>query len=80
MANLVQEFEFDIENLDTSILTFQVLDEDAGGMQSNFIAFSSLPVNCIRKGFRSVQLFDAYGKDKNEYSHASLFVFVDFHK
>lgn len=69
-----QTFTFTVQSPDLSYLTFHVLDEDV--LSSEFIAFSSLSLSCLRTGFRSLQLYDAHGKTDQDFEHASLFVRV----
>lgn len=53
-------------------LTFHVNDEDV--ISHDFIAFCSLPVSCLRPGFRTIQLRSADGKKEQDFEYASLFV------
>eukprot|EP01035_Chromulina_nebulosa_P020678 gene20678-26809_t len=67
-------FTFVINEPDLAILTFDVLDEDV--VLSEFVAFYSLPVSCIRQGLRFVPLLDAAGKREQDFAFASLSVRV----
>ena len=49
-------------------------DEDV--LSSEFIAFSSIPVTCLKSGFRSVRLYNANGKTDQDFEYTSLFVRV----
>jgi hypothetical protein len=53
-------------------VTFHVNDEDV--LTYDFIAFSSLPISCLRTGYRTVQLYDAVGKTDQDFEYSSLFV------
>ncbi len=53
-------------------MTFHVNDEDV--LTYDFIAFSSLPISCLRTGYRTVQLYDAVGKTDQDFEYSSLFV------
>ena len=66
-------FEFDVHNPDVSSLTFVVLDSDSLG-QTEFIAYSSMPINCIRSGLRSVSLYNKQGMRDGDFEFASLLV------
>ena len=68
--------EFDIVNPDLALLRFVAQDEDVFG-DPNFIGQAVFPVNCIRPGFRSVQLKNAYNE---ELDGTDLLVYVDIRK
>ena len=55
-------------------VTFYVNDEDV--LSAEFIAFSSIPVNCLKTGFRCVRLYNANGKTDQDFEYTSLFVRV----
>lgn len=57
-----------------SFVTFYVEDEDV--LSHEFIAFSSIPVTCLKPGFRSVRLYNANGKTDQDFEYTSLFVRV----
>lgn len=57
---------------DLSYLTFHVNDEDV--LSYDFIAFTSLPVSCIRTGLRTLHLRNHVGKRDQDFEYASLFV------
>ena len=65
-------FAFDIHNPDVSSLTFVVLDSSLLE-QTEFIAYSSIPINCIRPGLRSVCLYDKHGMRDGDFEFATLF-------
>ena len=65
---------FKITNPDVAILTIEVFDSDL--TTSEFIAFSSAPVSCIRQGLRCCQLTDANGKREGDFQYASLLVHI----
>ena len=67
-----QVFTFDIRRPENTYMTFYVMDEDV--LSSEFIAFTSLPVNCMRNGFRTVRLYNINGKAEQDFEYASLFV------
>ena len=70
----LSHFKFRVQNPDVAILQFAVFDKDVGG--NDFIAGASVPVSCIREGYRSVQLYDANHKRNGAYECASLLVEV----
>ena len=57
---------------DLSYLTFHVNDEDV--LSSDFIAFTSLPVSCVKPGLRTLHLRNMTGKRDQDFEYASLFV------
>eukprot|EP01032_Pedospumella_encystans_P021097 gene21097-23939_t len=67
-----QTFTFDVRRPDLSYLTFHVNDEDV--LRSDFVAFTSLPLACIRTGLRTLHLRNAVGKRDQDFEYASLFV------
>ncbi|KAL1501701.1 hypothetical protein ABEB36_006983 [Hypothenemus hampei] len=54
--------EFTIYNPDFALLRFVVMNEDVFG-EPNFIGQATYPLSCIRKGYRSVWLKNAYSED-----------------
>ena len=65
---------FKITNPEVAILTIEVFDSDL--TTSEFIAFSSAPVSCIRQGLRCCQLTDANGKREGDFQYATLLVHI----
>ena len=55
-------FDFQIYNPELAFLRFVVNDVDIFG-DSNFIGQYTLPVKCIRSGYRSIPLKNAYSED-----------------
>ncbi|PSN29961.1 1-phosphatidylinositol 4 [Blattella germanica] len=54
--------EFDVFNPSFALLRFVIQDEDMFG-DSNFIGQATYPVCCLRSGYRSVPLKNAYSED-----------------
>lgn len=69
-------FKFRIESPDVAILSFIVMEDDVA--RSEFIAFSSLPVSCIRPGLRTLPLFSAAGTREGDFLFATLCVRIFF--
>lgn len=67
-------FEFKVKNPNVAILQFSVWDKDVAA--NDFIGSSSVPISCIREGYRSVRLFDANNKQNGAFECASLLVEV----
>ena len=55
-------FDFQIVNPDLALLRFVVYDVDIFG-DSNFIGQYTVPVKCIRSGYRSIPLKNAFSED-----------------
>ena len=68
--NNADAFEVDVKKPSVALLMFTVWDSEAG----DFIAGSTLPVSCLRPGYRSVALFDSLHSRSGPYAYASLFV------
>ena len=58
---------------DVACLTFRVMDEDVVGAE--FMAFSSLPLSCVRPGLRTVPLRGQTGR-QGTLQYASLLVHI----
>ena len=67
-----QVHKFPIHNPDVTHLTFRVFDKDINS--DDFIAYASIPVTCVKPGWRTIQLFDANGSCLADFEHAKLFV------
>ena len=65
--------EFDIINPDLALIRFAVHDEDVFG-DPTFIGQAVFPVPCIKTGYSSIQLKNAYNE---ELELSSLLVHVD---
>jgi hypothetical protein len=68
----VQVFVFHVTRPEVAILNFEVIDEDI--TRGEFIAFTSVPVTCIRTGIRNCQLYNERGRAEDEFVFASLTV------
>lgn len=55
-------FDFQIFNPDLALLRFVIYDVDIFG-DSNFIGQYTVPVRCIRSGYRSIPLKNVYSED-----------------
>ena len=61
-----ETFYFSIEDIDLAVLTIRVMDKDPSFTTDDFIAEASCPLNCIRKGIRSIPLYSAHHDAVNE--------------
>lgn len=75
-----QTFSFKVENFNVAILQFTVWDYDGLTKTDDFIASSSIPISCLRKGYRSVQLFDKNNTRSAPFDFASLLVEIQIHQ
>jgi hypothetical protein len=65
-------FTFRVENPPVAMLSFSVHDKD-----DEYLASASIPVDCLRVGYRSVRLFDALAQRWGPFSCASLLVEIE---
>ena len=65
-------FKFDVERPECAIVTFDVMDKDVAS--SDFIAFASVSVSCLRNGLRNIPLREQSGKRERDFIFASLLV------
>ena len=70
-----EDFKFTVDNESVAMLLFTVWDKDVGS-HDDFIASASVPISCLREGYRSVKLFDAYNTRSGPFDFASLLVKV----
>ena len=69
-----EEFCFMVENWAVAMLQLTVFDRDA--TKDTFIATASIPVSCLRRGLRSVKLFDGTNTQSGAVDFASLLIDV----
>lgn len=67
-----QAFTFEITSPELTYVTFHVNDEDV--LSHDFIAFASVPVCCLRPGYRTLRLYNATGNTDQDFEYATLFV------
>jgi len=72
--NQPEDFQFKVQSPDVAMLQLNVFDKDVAF--NEFIASSSVPVSCIREGYRSVKLFDANNTRSGPFECASLLIEV----
>jgi len=73
----LQSKSFVIKNPDAALISFTVQDEDIPLVSAEFIAYASMPVNCIRRGLRTCALYDEEGRQEGDYAFSSLLLYVD---
>lgn len=73
-VDTLANFKFRVQNPDVAMLQFSVFDRDV--TSDDFVGSSSVPVSCIREGYRSVQIYDANNKRNGAFECASLLVEV----
>jgi phosphatidylinositol phospholipase C, delta len=65
-------FSFEVANPDVAMLLFKIVDEDYD--VDDIICSSGIPLSCLRRGYRSVQLYDDNGTTSGPFECATLFV------
>jgi hypothetical protein len=78
-----ERFLFTVENGAVAMLQLSVYHKESGVGVTNkdeFIASASIPVSCLRQGYRSVQLFDAKNTQSGAFDFASLLIEVDMRR
>ena len=68
----MQVFEFQVSNPELAVMTMEIYDQDV--TTSEFIAFSAIPISCMRMGLRHCSLYDEKGVCDGEFVFASLTV------
>ena len=68
--------KFTVKDPTTAIILISVWDHDEASGDDEFIAASSLPISCMREGYRSVPLFDFFHLRCGAHSTATLLVKV----
>lgn len=63
-----ETFKFSVDNWAVAMLQVSVYDK----LKEEFITSSSIPISCLRRGIRSVKLFDATNTRSGAYDFASL--------
>ena len=66
------KFEFTVENWAVAMLQVTVYDKS----KDEFIASSSIPISCLRRGMRNVKLYDATNTRSGAFDFASLLLEV----
>jgi len=74
-----RKFEFRIENLETAMLQLCVYTGSYKGFEV-LIGSSSIPISCLRKGLRSVKIFDPSNTRSGAFDFASLLIDVELAK
>lgn len=83
-----EEFSFKVENYETAMLHMSVLDKGSTianaahttVLGDELIASSSIPISCLRKGLRSVKLYDTSNTRSGAFDFASLLVDIKIKK
>lgn len=64
-----EKFTFIVENWAVAMIQFTVFDKSS---KEEFVASSSIPISCLRRGIRSVKLYDATNTRSGPFDFASL--------
>lgn len=65
--------KFPVGSPDVAMLVFRVEQDSSNG---KVISTTAVPVSCVRKGYRSVQLYDVDNTRRGHFASASLLVYV----
>ncbi len=65
--------KFSVETPDVAMLVFRVEQNSSKG---KVLSTTAIPVSCIRKGYRSVQLYDVDNTRRGHFASATLLVFI----
>lgn len=65
---------FTVHNPDVAMFVFQVRDADIGA--DDQIACAAIPISCLRKGFRSIQLYNMHNNRSGPFHCATLLVHI----
>jgi phosphatidylinositol phospholipase C delta len=65
-------FKFQVENPTCAVLQLTVYDSDVG--KDDFIASASIPISCLRQGYRCVRLYDANNTRSGAFDFATLLI------
>jgi hypothetical protein len=66
---------FEVHNKDVAFIHFRIIDDDLGS--DDKIASSAIPFNCLRKGYRCVQLYDSNNTRTGPFESSTLFVKIE---
>lgn len=67
---------FEIHHPDVAMIHFRIVDDDLAF--DDKIASSAIPVSCLRKGYRSVQLYDSKNTRTGPFRSSTLFVKIEY--
>ena len=67
--------EFKVHSRDIAMIHFRIVDDDLG--KDDKIASSSIPISCLRKGYRSIQLYDLNNTRTGPFNSSILFVKIE---
>lgn len=69
-----ERFNFEVESWSVAMLQVTVIDR----LKEEFIASSSIPISCLRRGIRCVKLYDATNTRSGAFDFASLLLDIKF--
>jgi phosphatidylinositol phospholipase C delta len=68
--------EFAVEFPEVAMVQFKLMESDV--TIDDKIADASIPFSCLRRGYRSIQLYDTHGTRTGPFSMATLLVEIDY--
>jgi hypothetical protein len=69
-------FSFRVDNRAVAMLQLAIYDKESAHTSDTFVASASMPISCLRKGLRSVKLFDTANTRTGAIDFASLLIEV----
>ena len=70
--------EFTVFSPEIAMIQFVLSEADIG--LDDHVAFAAIPISCLRKGYRSIQLHDSNNTRAGAFSYASLLVEISIEK
>jgi phosphatidylinositol phospholipase C delta len=68
--------KFSVQQLDVAMLLFKVIDKDLA--VDDPIVSAAIPVSCLRKGYRSIQLYDNKNHRSGAFRYATLLAHIEY--
>ena len=68
---------FKVKDPNTAMVLFSLWDMDDDSESEDFIAAASIPISCMRQGYRSIPLFDANHMRCGSHGHTMLLARID---
>ena len=68
--------EFTVEFPEVAMVQFKLMESDV--TIDDKVADASIPFSCLRRGYRSIQLYDTHGTRTGPFSMATLLVEIDY--
>lgn len=73
--NETKATEFVVHSPEVAVIHFSLIEEDIG--LDDKVGDAAIPVSCLRKGYRSIQLFDRNATRSGPFAYASVLVHIE---